>query len=184
MAPETEEAGGVTSGQPPRDGDNYQAFIDMIRRYAGDYAELQGKQKAIADEIAALGKKAKADGLFVDDLKAILRMSTWTPEEIRAVFERRRAYAQALGMPTNSQGDLFEDALTDDRIPDGARVELSWEIKGHMDGLMGRGWPEDPPKECPEGGCRQAYGRGWERGQKERLEAYAAAKSAEIGTTH
>lgn len=157
------------------DGRSNEVNLEAITRvYVADLIALQAQQKGIADQIKARRKQAKADGVDgLQELDRIIKMSAWSPDEVRESFERTQRYAALLHLPIDTQGELFEDP----RVPEIEQLRAKWRARGKGDGIKGIGWPESPPKEC-HADCHQAYGEGWTEGQNELLAARGTFKDA------
>lgn len=154
-----------------------------VRKHMKAIADAKAEAKEAMDEVKSAKKTAEADGLTLGVINLLLKMADWTPGELRVFFSELREYAQAMGYPTNSQGDLFEAAF-DEKVPQPAREELEWGIRGFKDGVMGRGNPEEPGNECPTTGCRQEYGRRWLEGQEELMRSSAITADAFTDAKH
>lgn len=157
---------------PAPEGDNL-TLEDRLRPiaqvYAADMTALLVQREEINKSIRSLREQAKEDGLpHLKLLDARLKLQArLTPQEQADLARTDLIYQRFLRMPTGSQMDAFGD----DRIPDAHQNVLSWETRGHQDGLAGRGWPNDLPEGLPEE-ARQPYAKGWEEGQTERQESY------------
>jgi len=149
----------------------------VVRTYVADMVKLQAEKQAITDKIKTRRKLAKAQGVdALQELDRVIKMSTWSPDEVRDSFQRTERYARFLGLPIGSQASLFDD----ERVPELERTREKWGDRGFTDGVMGRGKPEEPPKECPPD-ARQRYGERWEEGQKKSVEDYAQANGLKAG---
>lgn len=146
----------------------------VIRVYVADMVALKAEQKALAEKIKARRKQLKADMGVVDvnlgELDQVIKMSSWTPDDVRESFDRRQRYASFLGLPIGTQGSLFDDP----RVPEVEQQRAKWRARGFSDGVKGIGWPESPPKECHQDSA-QAYGEGWQAGQAQLAEDRLAA---------
>jgi len=74
-----------------------------------------------------------------------------------------------MSQPIGSQLELYGT----DATPDPVREQLKWRNIGFRDGLAGKGWANEAPKECPYD-CIQSYGEGHEEGQATVRRAFAA----------
>lgn len=134
----------------------------IFRVYVSNLASIDEKIEALKSQRRGLRKRAKAEGIELKLADAIITMADWEPDEIREQFALREQYARFMNLPIGTQGSLFDDA----RLPEVERSREKWRARGHADGIRAKGWPDKPPTEChPD--CAQAYGEGWEAGQKE-----------------
>lgn len=117
-----------------------------------------------------LRKTIKARGIELGLLDAALRMAEWSRSEVRENVTTRMQYLKWLGLPTGTQGNLFE-GLADDEIQ-----KQEWEGAGYTAALTGK--PSTPPEECPPA-FHQAFMKGFHRGSDEEFEAAAPEKPAE-----
>jgi len=166
----------LAANPPPAEPGHNVSEEAIVRTYVADMVKLRAEQTALADRIKARRKLAKAQGVeALQELDRVIKMSTWSPDEVKESFERTERYARFLGLPIGSQASLFDD----DRIPEHERIREKWGDRGYTDGLMGRGKPEEPPKECPED-ARRRYGERWEEGQRKSVEDYAQANGVDL----
>lgn len=146
----------------------------IVRTYVADMVALKAEQTAVADKIKARRKLVKAQhpDILLTELDRVIKMSTWSHDEIRDSFDRSSRYARFLGMPVGAQAELFEE------LPDHEATREKWGQRGYTDGLAGRGVPEVPPKECPPD-AHQRYGARWLEGQKETQAAFLEANGVD-----
>jgi hypothetical protein len=127
------------------------------------------QRKALNAKISSFRKGLKAQGITLGVLDAQIRLLDWTPEEVKHHYAERDWYAEAMRFPIGSQLELYGT----DATPDPVREQLRWRNIGFKDGLAARGWPDQPPENCPHD-CHQSYGEGHEEGQATVRRAFAA----------
>lgn len=137
-----------------------ETFLEFVNQIIEQQAAVDVEK----DKLKTLRKKAKAEGIVLGDLDAVVRMSEWGRNEVREHFANRQRYAAWLGLPTGTQGDFFKPVDTSD--PKVAASE--WEQKGVTAGLLGK--DATAPEECP-GEHVQAFLKGHATGQKRLAEA-------------
>lgn len=67
------------------------------------YQESQGRYRASI-------KDAKAKGLNADSILDVIRVWQQDPDDIKQRWDDARRYAQLLGMPVGTQGEMFDQA--------------------------------------------------------------------------
>ena len=112
----------------------------------------------------AVRKLAKAEGIELRKLDAIVTMADWEPGEVRDHFSTLQRYAVWMGLPVGTQVDLFEG------VPEIAKQGLDWEAKGLLAATTGKGAHGKPPSECPPDQIDN-WMKGWHRGQEKNAPA-------------
>ncbi|CAN7171976.1 hypothetical protein [Brevundimonas sp. LjRoot202] len=162
-----------TIGSIPNEPDNGMPSHDDIRMAANEMVSWNEKRAALNAQISAFRKGLKAKGITLGVLDEQVRMLDWTPEEIKKHYAERDWFAEAMRYPIGSQLELYGT----DATPDPVKEQLRWRNIGFKDGLAGRGWADQPPKECPHE-CHQSYGEGHEEGQATVRRAFEARLTA------
>ena len=141
----TDEAGeepeaALTAGPGHNAPDEEATFLRHVRAIARANSALEEAKAARQ----AVRKLAKADGIELKQLDAVLVMTDWEPGEIRDHFAIRSRYALWLGLPIGTQLDFF------DAVPLAAREEIDWEARGFAAALVNRGaYADEIPADCP-----------------------------------
>jgi len=162
-----------TIGSIPNEPDNGMPSHDDIRMAANEMVAWNEKRAALNAQISAFRKGLKAKGITLGVLDEQVRMLDWTPEEIKKHYAERDWFAEAMRYPIGSQLELYGT----DATPDPVKEQLRWRNIGFKDGLAGRGWANEAPKECPSD-CVQSYGEGHEEGQATVRRAFEARITA------
>lgn len=149
-----------TIGSIPNEPSNGMPSHDDIRMAANEMVAWNEKRKKLNAEISSFRKGLKAKGITLGVLDEQVRMLDWTPEDIKKHYAERDWFAEAMRYPIGSQLELYGT----DATPDPVKEQLRWRNIGFKDGLAGRGWANEAPKECPSD-CVQSYGEGHEEGQ-------------------
>ena len=126
-----------------------ETFLQSVQEMAAINAEM----RSVNEKRKKVRKTIKARGIELGDLDAVVRMSDWDREEVRASFDRRRRYAEWLGLPIAHQADMFK-GLTQEQ-----KSAAEWEATGRTAYLAAKG--PQPPEECPE-----PFKLNWLRGYK------------------
>lgn len=170
-----------TIGSIPNEPSNGMPSHDDIRMAANEMLGFIEQRKALNAKIGTFRKGLKAKGITLGVLDEQVRLLEWTPEEVKQFYAERDWYAEAMRHPIGSQLELYGT----DATPDGVKEQLRWRNIGFKDGVAGRGWANEAPKECPSTAI-QSYGEGHEEGQATvrrafelRLNAANASPSAE-----
>lgn len=158
-----------TIGNIPNEPDNGMPSHDDIRMAANEAVQWNEKRKKLNAEISAFRKGLKAKGIKLGVLDEQVRLLEWTPEEVKQFYAERDWFAEAMRQPVGSQLELYGT----DATPDPVREQLKWRNIGFRDGLAGKGWANEAPKEAPFD-CVQSYGEGHEEGQATVRRAFAA----------
>lgn len=149
-----------TVGHIPNEPGNGMPSHDDIRMAANEMLAFIEQRKALTAKIGTFRKGLKAKGITLGVLDEQVRLLEWTPEEVKQFYAERDWYAEAMRHPIGSQLELYGT----DATPDGVREQLKWRNIGFKDGVAGRGWANEAPKECPATSV-QSYGEGHEEGQ-------------------
>lgn len=104
-------------------------------------------------------KLAKAAGIELKQLDAVIAMADWGPDEVRDHFATRNQYAIWMGLPVGTQPDFFAG------VPDAAKPSVDWRSRGYVAATTGKGAVGKPPEDCPPDQV-QAWMEGWHDGQK------------------
>jgi hypothetical protein len=126
---------------------------DTFLQSVQEMAAVNAKMKSVNEERKKVRKTIKARGIELGDLDAVVRMSDWDREEVRASFDRRRRYAEWLGLPIAHQADMFK-GLTQEQ-----KSAAEWEATGRTAYLAAKG--PQPPEDCPD-----PFRLNWMRGYK------------------
>lgn len=159
---QTLKAGAENSGEaaaPPPAGHNgldaetFARFVHQISQADLKVEEARSARKNVR-------KQAKAAGIELGHLDAIVRMAEWSAEEVRAYFGTQAQYALWYQLPIDTQAELFVDASAKPvEEPHGAGY---WSGKGYQAGV--KGVVGTPPSEChPQ--HHQDWLHGWGQGQ-------------------
>lgn len=146
---------------------------DDVRHYVRKQIEFNNRRALLNAEISSFRRAAKLAGMELGVMDLMVKMLEWEIGEIKDAFRTRDFYAESLGFPVGTQLELFGA----DATPDHTREELRWRGKGRIDGIAGRGDATEPPDHCPPE-FTQAYGEGWEAGQKETQESFLRRNAA------
>lgn len=149
-----------TIGSIPNEPANGLPSHDDIRMAANEMLGFIEQRKALTAKIGTFRKGLKAKGITLGVLDEQVRLLEWTPEEVKQFYAERDWYAEAMRHPIGSQLELYGT----DATPDGVKEQLRWRNIGFKDGVAGRGWANEAPKECPSTSV-QSYGEGHEEGQ-------------------
>lgn len=149
-----------TIGSIPNEPSNGLPSHDEIRMAANEMLAFIERRKKLNAEIGSFRKGVKAKGITLGVLDEQVRLLDWTPEEVKQFYAERDWYAEAMRHPIGSQLELYGTEAT----PDGVKEQLKWRNIGFKDGVAGRGWANEAPKECPITAI-QSYGEGHEEGQ-------------------
>lgn len=133
-----------------------ETFLESVH----EIVEIKREMAALNEKKKAIRKRVKARGVELGDLDEAVKMAEWDRDEVRAKFERRRLYAQWLGLPIGVQSDLFKGMTADDK------AAAEWEARGYTARLANGS--ESPPEDCPDE-CHKAYKRGWKKAGGEKL---------------
>lgn len=158
-----------TVGSIPNEPESGLPSHDDIRMAANEMLVFIEQRKALNAKIGTFRKGLKAKGITLGVLDEQVRLLEWTPEEVKQFYAERDWYAEAMRHPIGSQLELYGT----DATPDPVREQLKWRNIGFKDGVAGRGWANEPPKECPVTSC-QSYGEGHEEGQATVRRAFQA----------
>lgn len=158
-----------TVGSIPNEPESGLPSHDDIRMAANEMLAFIEQRKALNAKIGTFRKGLKAKGITLGVLDEQVRLLEWTPEEVKQFYAERDWYAEAMRHPIGSQLELYGT----DATPDPVREQLKWRNIGFKDGVAGRGWANEPPKECPVTSC-QSYGEGHEEGQATVRRAFQA----------
>lgn len=140
---------------------------DTFLQSAAEMAAMNAKVAAVNEERKSLRKVIKSRGIELGDLDETMKKADWDREEVRAQFERRRKYAEWLGLPHGTQANLFEGMSADEK------AAAEWEMRGRTHALAGRG--PQPPEECPDG-FKPNWTRGYKLAKGEKVEDQKPAK--------
>lgn len=158
---QTLAAAGKTNGKnaPPPVGHNG-LTDETFAQYVNELAKIEAKLEGVKAERRAARKRAKAAGIELGHMDAVVRMSDWSQEEVRNHFATQAQYAAWMGLPLGTQVDLFAKEVGGKASePHGAEY---WNSKGYAAGL--RGDLPTPPAEChPE--HHPDFKHGWDKGQ-------------------
>ncbi len=134
-------------GGPPPAGHNQvdqDTFLSFVRQITAE----QAKVEAAKSGLKSVRKQAKASGIELGHLDAVVRMSEWSIEEVREHYALSTRYAIWLGLPLGEQADLFADENAAPAKPTDKAAE--WDAKGFMAATTGKGvFGDGPPAECP-----------------------------------
>lgn len=142
-------------------GDNSDAEADLIRQHAKAIIAQRQVIQSAQKVLGRLRKEAKADGLTLGTLDAMIRLLEMSPDEQRVFFSEHHTYAEALHIahvPVGSQLDLL-DANLDPEVR-----SRDWRARGFSAATTGKGVPGVPPAECPPE-HHQDWLSGWNDGQ-------------------
>lgn len=158
--PETtsEEPAGEGHNQPPEEV--FLHYVSVISLADKKLAEARDARKVVR-------KQAKAAGIELGHLDAVVKMAEWDRTEVRAFFATRLQYAEWYALPVDYQPDMFADPA--EAEPLGAD---HWVSKGFQAGVTGA--VGTPPNECP-GEHMQDWQHGWGKGQAKIAEGLKAA---------
>lgn len=131
-------------------------FLKHVRKIIEANQKLEDAKSARQ----AIRKLAKADGIELKKLDAVVTMSDWEPGEVRDHFLTLNKYAIWIGLPVGHQADIFED------LPEAALPPEQWRHKGFIAATTGKGSFGEAPADCPPGDCTQAYLQGVHSGQE------------------
>jgi len=146
---------------------------DDIQMAVNQQLQWNVKRDELNAQISRFRKGLKANGITLGLLDATVKMLEWEPGEIKADFEERLWYAEAMRFPVGAQLELFGTEKTPEPVAD----QLKWRNVGYKDGLAGRGWPDEPPEGCPTE-CHQEYGKGHEEGAEIVRQAFLKRQEA------
>lgn len=135
------------------------------------YVQAIVKAQAVVDEAKAAWKSvrklAKAAGIELKKLDAIVTMTEWEPGEVRDHFATLNRYALWMGLPIGTQSDLFAE------VPQAARESIDWEARGFAAAMTNKGaFAGSPPSDCPPDRIQD-----WQRGVNRCTEKLAWAMS-------
>lgn len=133
---------------------------ETIREYARKIIRINEEAKKVGAARAAIRKQAKAAGITLGHLDAMIRLLDMTPQEQREHFAERQRYAAALRMPIGTQLDLMAHA-TDTEVQ-----QQDAYARGFAAATTGKGAPGVPPEEISPI-YHQDWLRGWGDGQAE-----------------
>lgn len=85
-------------------------------------------------------------------------------DEIRMAANEMVAWNEKRAALNAQIGGFRKELYGTDATPDGVKEQLKWRNIGFKDGVAGRGWANEAPKECPATSV-QSYGEGHEEGQ-------------------
>lgn len=138
------------SGSNQLSGEAFRSFINL-------FAEIEKDGDAYRARKKKARKEARAAGMVLGEADAIMRMTDWTPEEIKESFDVRIQYAKFMKMPVGSQGSLLSD---ESDVPKESQGEIVFS-KAYQAGVLGKS------PECPEQYLdhNQEWGKGWKAGQ-------------------
>lgn len=88
---------------------------DTFLECCKEMADLKREQKALAAKVSTARKKFKARGVELGLMDATLKLAEWDRDEVRSNWDTRRKYAEWLGLPIGSQGDMFKDMTPDEK---------------------------------------------------------------------
>jgi hypothetical protein len=133
---------------------------DVFLGFVNEFAAIDAKMDEIKGLRRSARKRAKAAGIELGQLDAVVRMADWSMEEVRSYFGTQTQYAIWMGLPLGTQADLFakENAEPVDE-PHGAEY---WQSKGYGAGI--RGQAKTPPDECHPT-HHQDFFHGWDKAQ-------------------
>ncbi|SFS42627.1 hypothetical protein [Brevundimonas viscosa] len=157
-----------TIGSIPNEPTNGFPSHDEVRMAVNEMVAFNERRRKLNAEISAFRKGLKQKGVTLGVLDEQVRLLEWTPEEVKKFYAERDWYAEAQRHPIGAQLELYGT----DATPDPVREQLKWRNIGFKDGVAGRGWANEAPKECPTD-CIQSYGEGHEEGQATVRRAFA-----------
>ena len=153
-APEAfEDAVEVDTAGP---GDN--VTDETIQLYARKIILINEEAKKVAARRQTIRKEAKASGVTLGTLDAMIKLLDMSPGEQREHFAERHRYAAALRMPIGAQLDLMAHA-TDTEVQ-----QTDAYARGFGAATTGKGVPGVPPDELSPM-YHQDWMRGWSDGQ-------------------
>jgi hypothetical protein len=120
-------------------GPDEAVFLKHVRVLIAAQAALDEAKSARS----AVRKLAKADGIELKKLDAVVTMSQWEPGEVREHFMTLNQYAAWMGLPVGTQTDLFAG------VAEAALPALNWEHKGYTAAITDKGSYGTPPSDCP-----------------------------------
>lgn len=150
---------GTVGSIPNEPGNGFPTHAE-IQMAVNEQLAWNEKRKTLNAQISTFRKGLKAKGITLGTLDDKVRQLEWTPEEVKKHHDEQNWYAEAMRQPIGAQLELYGT----DATPDPVRQQLRWRNIGFKDGLVARGWADEPPKECPHD-CHQSYGEGHEEGQ-------------------
>lgn len=136
------EDGGSKAGRKKSTPDHANVTPESFREAVKLMAEADSKVREANEARKAVRKRIKAMGIELGDMDATVKMADWERPEVRETFERRQKYAEWLGLPIGSQGDLFK-GLSDEEIQN-----REWHATGRTAFLAGK--ERLIPAEVPE----------------------------------
>lgn len=140
--------------------DTFLHFVAVNAAAEKKLKEAQGARKAVR-------KQAKAAGIELGHMDAIVRMGEWDRTEVQAFFQTRLLYAKwyRLGGLVGDQGEfLFGEKAP---VLDDEHDAAHWSDKGFQAGVLAQS--STPPDEChPQ--FHQDFQHGWSAGQAKNAE--------------
>lgn len=124
-------------------------FLDCVRQGS----EWDRKMKEVRDGRSAFRKQAKSKGVELGAMDRAMKMADWQRQEVRDHFDRERQYAEWLGLPIGTQGEIFA-GMTDPQ-----RRAQEWHAAGRTARKANKSG-------APPEGCTEKYIPFWDRGYK------------------
>lgn len=143
-------------------GDNSEGVDEaaLVREYAKRIIDQRAVVQMAQKTLGKIRKNAKADGLTLGTLDAMIRLLEMTPDEQRVYFSEHHAYAEALHIAHVAVGDQL-DIL--DHSPDPEVRRRDAYARGFAACTTGKGVPGVPPDFLPPED-HQAWLSGWNDG--------------------
>lgn len=171
-----EPNGGAKGSTPPPPGHNgltdetFLLFVNELAQIEAKLDEWKGQRKSAR-------KRAKAAGIDLGHMDAVVRMADWSTDEVREFFGTRTKYALWMRLPLGAQADMFADEQT--KPVEEPQDAAYWSGKGYQAGV--RGLVLKIPAEChPQ--HHQDFTHGYHAGQAKlapkKLEPVKAAGAA------
>lgn len=140
-------------------------------RFLIHYRLIRAAKRAHEETSSALQtahRKAKSDGVDLDALRDVIRLSKLDPDAAMERLRKMRAYGKWTGLPIGTQLDMFAEVALADEPSEAAAAELrefDAEEAGFDAGKAGKHRVDDNPH--PAGTPHYAaFDRGYLRGQR------------------
>ena len=161
------KASAGSDGQAPGLGHNVDHEEATFLRHVRAIVTAQAIVEDAKNGLKSVRKLAKADGIELKKLDAVVTTTEWSPGEIRDHFGTLNRYALWMGLPVGTQADLFAD------VPEASRESVDWEARGYCAALTNKGaFAGKPPSECPPDRITD-----WQRGVNRATEKIAWSMS-------
>lgn len=138
-------------------------FFGILR----DYEDLNKRKAKLASDEKTLRKRAKDDGVNLNDLKQVLRERALTVDEQVQAHNRRLAYRRFLKMPASAQMTFIDESLSDETGLTPEQREQKWQDIGFVAGREGKSLTDVMQGVDPNSEIGRWITTGWEAGQEE-----------------